>query len=255
MEQLIETFKTKLHAGEPLYGLFSKSSDPAFIEISGYAGFDFIILDMEHGAVGYESLQNLIRATFAGGILPVVRVQSIEETLIGKAFDAGALGVQIPQVTNVKDAESAIKASKFYPLGERGVCRFVRAAKYSSLDKTSYFREANQCLVILQVEGQQAINEIDHIIAVEGFDILFIGPYDLSQSLGLPGEVTHPKVINQMKMIVEKAQKAGKIVGTFTDTPSQVKLWRDAGIQYIAYSVDVGIYYDACTQILEKITE
>lgn len=254
MDKLIEIYQQKLFSGEPTYGMFAKSSDPAFVEISGYAGFDFIILDMEHGPVGYEILQNLIRAAVLSNVIPIVRVQNTEETFTGKALDAGALGIQVPQVTNATEAGLAIKAAKFYPLGERGVCRFVRAAKYSSLDKASYFKQANECLVVLQVEGKQAVENIDDILSVEGFDILFIGPYDLSQSLGVPGEVTHPEVIRQMQIIVDKAKKAGKIVGTFTDTPSQAKLWQDAGVQYIAYSVDVGIFYEACKHLLEKLT-
>jgi len=254
MDILLKKYKAKLLSGETSYGLFAKSSDPAFVETSGYAGFDFIVLDMEHGAVGYENLQNLIRASVLGDIVPIVRVQNFEETFIGKALDAGALGIQAPQVTSADDAKSVIKASKFYPMGERGVCRFVRAAKYSSLDRVSYFREANECLVVLQVEGQQAISGIDRILAVEGFDILFIGPYDLSQSLGLPGEVTHSEVIGQMQMIIDKAKKARKVVGTFADTPSQAKLWCGVGVQYIAYSVDVGIYYEACKNLLEALS-
>lgn len=255
MNKLLEIFQSNLAEGRTVYGPFAKSCDPAFIEISAYAGFDFVILDMEHGPVAYENLQNLVRASILGNMLPVVRVESNEETGIGKALDSGAMGVQVPQVTNADEAQSAIRAAKFYPLGERGVCRFVRAARYSATDKRDYFREANRNLVILQIEGQSGISNMDEILAVDNFDIVFIGPYDLSQSMGLPGEISHPEVVRQMKNIVHKAREANKIVGTFTDTPAQVKLWRDAGVQYISYSVDVGIYYQACRDLLKTLPE
>jgi len=99
------------------------------------------------------------------------------------------------------------------------------------------------------LEGQQAVSALDEILEVEGIDIIFIGPYDLSQSLGVPGQTTHPLVIRQMREITEKAQKKGIIIGTFTDSTETLKLWMDAGVQYLSYSVDVGIFCNACTSL------
>jgi len=107
----------------------------------------------------------------------------------------------------------------------------------------------------LQLEGNEAINNIDDILDVEGVDILFIGPYDLSQSLGYPGQVDHPEVIMEMKQIVENARKRKVIVGTFTDTMDSVKMWKEAGVQYISYSVDVGIFTEACVDVIKKLKQ
>ena len=250
---MLNKFKDKLKNGLTVFGPFMKSCDPAFVEIAGHAGFDFVILDQEHGPAGFTELQNLIRAATVANVLPVVRVSDISETAISKPLDLGACGVQIPQVRNSDMAEKCIKAARFFPDGDRGVCRFVRAAKYSSIPREEYFKTANEILVIIQLEGKEAIEDLDNILKVEGIDILFIGPYDLSQSLGVPGQVTHPTVIEAMNKVVKKAKSSGKVIGTFTDTPQLAEMWKKAGVQYISYSVDVGIFTEACASIVKKL--
>ena len=133
MNNLLEIFKKKLESDNPVFGPFMKTGDPAFVEIAGYAGFDFVVLDMEHGPTSFENLQNLVRAALVGGAFPVVRCSDKNDISIGRALDVGALGVQVPQVTTAEEARSVIKAARFYPEGERGVCAYVRAADYSSI--------------------------------------------------------------------------------------------------------------------------
>lgn len=251
--ELTERFKKKLSDGQPVFGPFMKSTDPAFIEVAGYTGFDFVIIDQEHGPIGFTELQNNIRAALLANVFPVVRAADTTEASISKPLDLGALGIQIPQVTNSDMARHCIKAARFFPKGERGVCRFVRAAKYSSTPREEYFRKANEAFVIIQLEGKEAILDIDNILKVEGIDIIFIGPYDLSQSLEVPGQISHPKVIEAMNTIVTKARSLGIVVGTFTDTPQMAEMWRKAGVQYISYSVDVGIFTDACSNLVKSL--
>lgn len=234
-------------------GIFSKTCDSAIIESFGKGGIDFCILDMEHGSVSYERLSDLIRACECSGTLPIVRVADITEEYIGKALDLGAYGVQIPQVNNKASAEQAIRFARFYPKGQRGVCRYVRAADYSGKNKYDYFQEANKTLIILQVEGLEGVSNIDEILTVPGIDVVFIGPYDLSQSLGVPGDVHHEKVVEQMKFIIKKASMAGTAIGTFVDNPRDAHYWKNMGVKYIANSVDVGIVYSACKEIVHLI--
>lgn len=247
-DEMIKQFSKKLQTGA-VFGPFMKTGDPAFVEAAGYGGCDFAVLDMEHGPVSLQEMQNNIRAAQVSGLLPIIRVSALSETAISQALDIGAGGVQVPQISTAAQARLAVKAAKFYPCGDRGVCRFVRAAHYSTMDKVKYFIEANRALMVIQIEGQEAVDNLDEILSVDGIDIIFIGPYDLSQSMGLPGQVTNPKVIEQMKKIVEHARKYRKIVGTFTDSPEMMKLWLDAGVQYISYSVDVGIFAKACADL------
>lgn len=251
---ILKRFKDKMREGNPVIGPFMKSTDPAFVEVAGYAGFDFVILDLEHGPASISDLQNLIRAALIADIVPIVRTSDSSEVSIARPLDLGALGIQIPQVTSGKMAEACIKAARFFPEGERGVCRFVRAANYSSMAREEYFRKANEILIILQLEGKEAINDIDNILKVDGIDIIFIGPYDLSQSLGVPGQVSHPMVIEAMNDIVSRAQSLDIVVGTFTDTPEAADMWIKAGVKYISYSVDVGIFTDACSRLVKELT-
>lgn len=250
MRELLNRFRQKLDGGYVI-GPFMKTSDPAFVEVAGYAGFDFVVLDTEHGPVGIETMQNHIRAAVVSGVVPIIRVQDHDEVSIAKALDIGALGVQVPQITNAEEAENVVRAAKFYPDGKRGVCRFVRAAHYSAMNRYEYFRFANENLIILQLEGQEALRNIDEILNVEGVDILFIGPYDLSQSLGVPGDVKNPKVIEQVEFIVGRAKEKNKIIGMFIDSPEDIGRWKKAGVQYLSYSVDVGIFLDGCRAIVE----
>lgn len=251
--KILDRFKETLKQGKPVFGPFMKSTDPAFIEIAGHSGFDFVILDMEHGPATTSELQNLIRGALLANVIPIVRTSDSSEISIAKPLDLGALGVQIPQVTSGAMAKECVKAARFYPKGERGVCRFVRAADYSSMPREEYFAKANENLVIIQLEGKEAIKDIDNILKVEGIDILFIGPYDLSQSLGVPGQIDNPVVIEAMKDIVNRARTLGIIVGTFTDTLKAARMWEKAGVQYISYSVDVGIFTTACSQLVKDL--
>jgi 4-hydroxy-2-oxoheptanedioate aldolase len=251
--ELLNKFKKRLKEGKPVFGPFMKSLDPAFIEVAGCSGFDFVILDMEHGPAGFPELQNLIRAALIANTIPIVRTSDSSEVSIARPLDLGALGVQIPQVTSGDMVKACIKAARFFPEGERGVCRFVRAANYSLLKQDEYFRNANEILIIIQLEGKEAILDIDNILKVEGIDIIFIGPYDLSQSLGVPGQISHPLVIEAMNNIVKRARSLGIVVGTFTDTPQSAEMWKKAGVQYISYSVDVGLFANTCTQLVKEL--
>lgn len=248
---LILHFRQRIAEG-PVFGPFSKTSDPAIVETLGRAGFDFIILDMEHGPNSIETVQNLIRAAQLSKMAPIVRIPSGDYEMIGKALDIGAAGVQVPQITCADDVKAAIEHAKFAPLGMRGVCRFVRAAGYSSMDKADYFSRANETLVIVQIEGQAALDNLDEILAVDGVDIVFVGPYDLSQSLGVSGEVEHPLVIEKMKQIVKVCLDKNVFVGNFTETVSQTRMWAAQGLRYMSYSVDVGIVYEAGKALLNE---
>lgn len=250
---LLNKFKAKLKAGKAVYGPFIETIDPAFIEVSGYAGFDFVIIDMEHGPASLSQVQNLISAALLTNIIPIVRTSNATDTAIHQPLDLGALGVQIPQVSTSQAVKDCVKSARFFPEGERGLCRFVRAANYSALPRDEYFRKANEGLVIIQLEGKEVLDDLDNILKVEGVDIFFIGPYDLSQSLGVPGQVTHPKVIETINGIVKRALSLGVVVGSFADTLQAVGMWKKAGIQYISYSHDVGIYTDSCSRLVKEL--
>lgn len=254
MKNSLQSFREKLKNNQCVYGPFMKTNDPMFVEAVGIAGFDYVILDMEHGPVTIENQQNNIRAAEARNTVPIIRLKDSAENTIGKALDIGAYGIQVPQINSAEEAKKVVKYAKFHPYGMRGVCRFVRAADYSKMNRFEYFESTKDLLIVLQLEGISAIQNLDEILDVDGVDILFIGPYDLSQSLGIPGQVNNPIVVNAMKDIVEKAKKKNKVIGTFVDTPDDLKMWRELGIQYLSYSVDIGIFMDACQSLYNSFT-
>lgn len=245
--------KKRLSKGETVIGPFMKLNSPALVEIFGLAGFDFVIIDAEHGPYNMESAEDLIRAAELVGISPIVRVRNSEPSLISRALDLGAEGIIVPQVTTADEARAVAKASRFAPEGERGVCRFVRAARYTHEDKFSYFERANrETVVIVIIEGSKGVENLDDILTLPGIDTIFIGPYDLSQSLGLPGQIKNPRVLQEMKKIIDKARRENVAVGTFVEDIDSAREWMEMGVQFIAYRVDTGIIYQAVREIIDK---
>ena len=246
--------KEALKEGKNVFGPFMKFADPATVEIMGFAGFDFVIIDAEHGPISMQSAQNMIRAAETVNITPVIRVANNDEALILRALDIGAQGIEIPQINNKLQAIKAVRSVKYAPQGERGVCKYVRAANYSSMDKFEYFKSANnETMIIAHIEGVEGINNLDEILSVPGIDVIFIGPYDLSQSLGIPGEVNNPLVTERMKEVVLKCKQNKIDVGTFADDIKTAKSWVSLGAQYISFSVDVAILYNISKTIVNKL--
>jgi len=252
---LIKRFRKKIQRGKAFYGPFMKTGDPMFVEIAGLAGFDFAILDMEHGPVSLQEQQNNVRAAVARDILPIIRVNDLSENSIGSALDIGACGIQVPQIANAEEAKCVVDYARFYPYGKRGVCRFVRAADYSAKDRNKYFQESKDIIIVIQIEGREAIEDLDNILQVKGIDIIFIGPYDLSQSLGVPGQIDNPVVVNEIKKITKKAKLSGKTIGTFVDQLSYIHFWKKYGIKYLSYNTDAGIFMEACKNIIDNINK
>jgi 4-hydroxy-2-oxoheptanedioate aldolase len=190
------------------------------------------------------------------GAAPIIRVRENADTMITRALDTGASGVQIPQINTVESARNAIHAAKFYPEGYRGVCRFTRNAEYSNIPKEKYFLKANEnTLVILQIEGMDGVRNIDLILEEQGIDILFLGPYDLSQSLGLTGQVTHKKVLSVIEEIAKKARDKGIAVGSFADNKETILLHKGLGIQYLSSYIDTGLIYEAAKNACDNLRD
>ena len=246
--------KSRLLNGETVYGPFCKLQDPSVVEIAALADFDFVILDMEHGPLSVETVQNISRAAKAQNLEVVVRVTENNPANILRVLDVGVHSIQVPQVSTKEDAQEVVKSCYFHPQGERGMCRYVRAADYTNKEKQTYFSSAeSNTLTIVHIEGLAGIENLAEIISINGIDVIFLGPYDLSQSCGVPGEVHHPLVVSKMQEAVALAKAKNKIIGTFCESPSDAHKWRDLGVQYISYSVDVGIILNAYKEITKQL--
>lgn len=199
--------KQKLQAGALLLGTWSQSASPEVLEIIGYSGFDFTVIDTEHGFFGLETAENLVRTAEAAGISPLVRVAVNEPHLIMKALDIGAEGVVVPQVTSRQEAEKAISAARYHPRGTRGACPCIRAGEHYITEWERHAGKANQdVIVVALVEGKQGMHNIEEIVATEGLDAVMIGPFDLSVSLGVGGQMDHALVTGFMSKLIGLCQ-------------------------------------------------
>lgn len=245
--------KRKLQRGEVVYGPFMNCSYGSFIEIVGLTGFDFAIIDMEHGPLEVETAEDLCRAGQNGGLSPIVRVRKNDAPQIQRALDIGSAGVQVPQIETRADAEAVVRAAKYQPLGMRGLSFFTRAGDYVVFGQQGITDRLNEeQLVIIHIEGQRGLENLDDIVAVPNIDVIFLGPYDLSQSFGIPGQVNDPRVVKGMEIATAKIRAAGKAAGTFAGNAEAAKRWAALGVQYISLSVDVGIFADACKTLLKQ---
>ena len=246
--------KAALKQGEILLGSFFRVPSPDLVEIFGEAGFDFIIIDQEHGPVGTETTADLVRACDLVGMTAVVRIPDNLPWMFQHVLDVGAHGVQVPQVKSVEDAQQAAQSCKFAPLGKRGVCRNVRAARYSARDRYDYLAGSNRdTALIIQIESRAGAENLHTILQVPGIDCVFLGPYDLSQSLGVPGQVDHPTVTSMMDQVVRSCRRAGIAAGVYADSPSSVNHWVRMGVQYIAVGVDTALIYSLTRKFLDEL--
>ena len=230
--------KGKIKAGKIAYGVFVNMGCPTIIEIIGLIGFDFAVIDAEHGPMDIETCEHMVRASDNVNITPIIRVAVNIRQNILRYLDIGALGVHIPMVSTKAEAESVVQAIKYPPEGRRGLAG-VRAANYGLTDSLGdYVKEANhETLVIVAVETMQAVDNLKDILSVPGVDIIFIGPTDLSSAMGYPGQVTHPEVQKMIGNLVKEIRAVGKAAGTVAYNLDALKKCQERGFQYIAYGV------------------
>lgn len=230
--------RQKIKAGETAYGVFVPMGSPTIIEVIGHIGFDFAIFDGEHGPMGVESCEHMIRAADTVNITPIIRVAMNIQQNILRHLDIGALGVQIPLVNTKDDAESVVRSVKYPPEGKRGLAS-VRAANYGLTGSLGdYVGEANkELLIITHVETMQAVDNLKEILSVPDLDVVFIGPTDLSSAMGYTGQIKHPEVQKMIEYLVGEICASGKAAGTIAYDHETLRKCQDRGFQYIAYNV------------------
>ena len=239
---LQQTFES----GNIALGTWSVITSPTSAEIMGKAGLDFLILDLEHGPLNLETAQDMIRALEGTECAPLLRVPTNEEWWILRVLETGCAGVAVPQITSVDAAKKAVNAVRYHPKGERGFSPFTRSAGYTAEDSDEIAQEKNEStFCMLMIEGEDGIADLDKIINISGVDAIYIGTYDLSQSLGYPGEPTHPDVVEHVESIVERVRNENIAVGCLAESTSQIEQWKDIGIQLIPYKADCAILYEA----------
>lgn len=207
--------KAKFAAGEPAFGLSVMFASPQMVEMAKPMGFDWVLIDCEHGSIGIESAELMIMAAEAAGLTPIVRPPSKAGKEISQVMDLGAMGVQVPHVITADDARAAVAAVKYHPQGARTMAAGIRAQGYGLASGSSdYIEAANwETLVCIQIEDTEALENVDEILQVEGVDVFFIGPSDLSQSMGHPGNPKAQPVAKAIDDTLAKIVAAGHTPG------------------------------------------
>ncbi len=241
----IPSLKQKLHDKEPTIGSWLSFNFGPVCELMAGAGFDWLVIDMEHTPTDYNDAHDLIRIIELSGVTPLVRVGANDPLIIKRVMDAGAHGVLVPQVNTVEQAQEAVAAAYYPPTGIRGV-GLHRAQGYG-LDFDAYRQWAhNNTVVIVQIEHHVGVDNLEAILDVEGVDGFIIGPYDLSASLGLAGELDHPAVVEQLRAAEQIMRASSKVGGYHVvhGDPAGLQRRLDAGYLFIAYGVDMVFFAD-----------
>ncbi len=245
--------KHDLYQGKVCFGTFIAINSPDIVEICGLLGFDFVVLDGEHGYISPESSIPLIRAAQATGMTPLVRVCENSESLILRTLDVGACGIHVPQINTPLQAQQAVRSTKYFPQGTRGIS-FQRACGYGIDDLNAYMEKENEeTFVVAHCESVEALEHIDEIAATEGLDCLIFGPFDMSQSMGIPGQVQDPRVEAAAQKMLSACQKHGKIPGIFTSTVEAAQLRIQQGFRYMPVAVDCKLLADSYGALLQGL--
>ena len=240
--ELAKRFREYISGGDFAYGTFVvEIRSPAVAQFLAKAGFNFLLVDNEHGYWDPSDITRQIDAAKRWEICPMVRVSGPERGEIMRALDAGAEAVMIPMVSSIKDLELCVEYSKYPPLGQRGVHFALPHSNFlSPSDAGTYMEESNKNLItVVQIENFEAVESLDKLAAVPGIDALYIGPGDLSVALGVPGKADHPKVMSAVKKLVEVCRKNGKIAGCHSTSPSMMGELRKCGIQFSALGATI----------------
>lgn len=249
-----KSLKERMHKGEFTAGSWITLGHTSVAEVMSQAGFDWLVVDMEHSAVTLAEAQQLVQVIELTGVVPLIRVNKNDPSLIKQAMDTGAHGVIVPMVNSAQEAQQAVQAVNYPPLGNRGV-GLARAQKYGfGFEKYKRWSQ-EESVVIVQIEHKDAVNNFEEITSVPGVDGFIVGPYDLSGSLGVPGNFTHPMMINALNDIRKKAKLTKASAGFHVIKPDVKEFQRKKaeGYKFLAFSLDTLLLGSSCRQIFSKI--
>jgi 4-hydroxy-2-oxoheptanedioate aldolase len=249
----MKNLKKRLKQGEILHGCWLNLGSPVTAEIVGLAGFDWVLIDLEHGAGVEKDVFHQLQALEHTPAAPVVRVESAQRQRIHRVLDMGAEGIMCPHIHNTEEAQAVISGLHYPPHGSRGVAKMVRASGFG-MNFDAYYRDARENILgIVQIETEEALNHLDGIAALEGIDVLFIGPADLSMALGIFGQFDHPRFRDAVEATVNAAEKAGKATGILFFSPDDYKRYYDAGIRMLACGSDALFVADGARNLANKL--
>jgi 4-hydroxy-2-oxoheptanedioate aldolase len=251
MELPKNPFKRALREGRTQIGLWSSLSSHYTVEVIAGAGYDWILLDLEHSPNDLESLLAQLQAAAAYPTHPIVRVPWNDMVTVKRVLDVGAQSLLVPYVQNAEEARAAVANTRYPPAGVRGVAGTTRATRFGRI-KDYAKRAHEEICVLVQVETKSALDQLEAICAVEGVDGVFIGPADLHASMGYPGETANPAVLPLIEEAMRRIRKAGKAAGYLSPVEADAKRMLGAGAQFVAVGADVGLLARGAENLLSK---
>lgn len=227
--------------GRPVAGMFLSGGDATAAEICAGAGLDYLLIDAEHAPLSLEGILAQLRVITGTGTLSLVRVPALDEVIIKQVLDLGAQNILVPMVNSAEDAQAAVRAMHYAPRGVRGVgSALARSGRWNRT--AGYLQDAGEQLTLfVQVESITAVENAAEIAAVDGVDGVFIGPSDLSATMGLIGQQAHPDVVAAVKKVITEVKAAGKIVGVNAFVESHARDYVDAGADFVNVGADVAL--------------
>lgn len=251
------SLKNRLKNGETVFGTFVKFPSPQIVEMLGYAGLDFVILDMEHSLISFAEAENMMRAAGLSSMDVIVRVPSACEEHVLHALDAGASGIQMPGLSSAEEAAEVISWGKYYPEGIRGLSFAQRSAGFGFIDnKDAYIADQNEkSLFSIHIENKEMVQDIEKLCQNPLVDVLFIGPMDLSQSYGTPGNPGSHDVQAAVEKVCAAAEEYGKAVGIFVTGRDAMMKYINMGMQYIVYGSDQTFCADGVKAYMKTVKE
>lgn len=211
------------------------------VEMMAAAGFDAVVLDLEHGPIEIADVAPLAAAAQGAGMFAVARVAGDSASEIGRVLDGGVDGVLVPHASSREEAERVVRAGRLPPRGERSINPFVRGHRYGVAGAVDLAATDARVALLAMLEGADALTQLSDICAVEDLDALFVGPVDLSASLGFAGQAEHPEVVAAVADVIARTRKAGRVPGVFAPTPQAAARWIDMGAGLVAVSTDVAM--------------
>lgn len=232
--------RQRLRQGPAVIGSFVVINAPESVELLAQAGYELVVIDCEHGPFAEHAVGPMVLTARAAGVYCLVRVRTADPSLIGPALDAGADGVLVPQIDSAASAAAVTRAARYGPAGNRGVHPYVRAASFAATPE--WYAAANErAAVLVMVEGQAGLAALPEILTVPELDGVMVGPYDLSQAIGRPGQVDHPEVLATASRIIGDTAEAGLATAIYAPTAADARRWRDAGARLILLGVDTSM--------------
>jgi len=242
-----------LKSGDSLFGSFISTGYPVNTEIMGLSGFDFVIIDLEHGIGSEREILSQLHALQGSPTIPVVRVESHDKQRVHRLLDVGAQGIMFPRVDNAGQARECIAAMRYPPDGVRGVATIVRAAGYGA-DYNDYRLESKSNLLsIIQIESADAVKNVEEIAAVDGVDVLFVGPMDLSTSLGILRQYDHELFTAALAKTLAAAERHKRVAGILLPSPATARHYLDLGFKFITAGTDIILLKNAATQLAQEL--